>query len=407
MNVNHHHRLTQHILIALVLGALVGIFVPGLSPWVGWMGRIFKLSLGMIVMPLILTSIIDGMGSIANVHQLEKLGFKSFVYFLVTTFMAIALGLFLVITIQPGARETPLFNPGSVSSTSADISSAQVFLNQIDKTIENPFAALANKNVLAIILFAVLFGFALTRIGPLGEKVFEINRAAGLAINKMVEWVMKIAPFGVFGLLVEVLATTGTEVFQDLSWYALCVVLGLSIHLFIVLPALLFIVTRKSPLEFFSQIRPALLVAFSTSSSNATLPVTFKCVEEDAKVDTRISRFFLPLGTTINMNGTALYEAVAAVFIAQLYGVALGFQGQVLIALTAALAAVGTAGIPAAGTVTMAMVLSAAGLPLEGVGLLLALDRPLDMCRTVVNVMGDAVGCVVLDKVARKDLEAA
>ena len=256
--------------------------------------------------------------------------------------------------------------------------------------------------MLAVIVFALLFGAAMTTIGPLGTQFFELNRAINLASIKIVALIMKAAPFGVFGLLVSVVAKSGPEVFRELSSYALCVVLGLGIHLFLFLPALNFYFTRQNPVEYLSKLRPALLVAFSTSSSNATLPVSFSVVEKKLHIDKSISRFVLPLGATVNMDGTALYEAVAAVFIAQLYGVSLGFSSHLVIALTAAFAAVGTAGIPAAGTVTMALILSALGLPMEGVGLLLALDRPLDMCRTVVNIAGDITGCNILHHQQKK-----
>jgi len=233
--------------------------------------------------------------------------------------------------------------------------------------------------------------------------VFDLVHAINMAVTKMVNLIMYFAPFGVFGLLVDVIASTGASVFRELGLYALTVVAGLAIHGFVVLPFLMFAIVRFSPLKFFAGIKPAMAVAFATSSSSATLPVTMKSVEENLNVDKKVSRFVLPLGATVNMDGTALYEAVAAVFIAQLYGVSLGLTSQILIALTAALAAVGAAGIPAAGTVTMALVLSAVGLPLEGIGLLLAIDRPLDMARTAINVTGDAAGCMILDRLTQRE----
>jgi Na+/H+-dicarboxylate symporter len=268
--------------------------------------------------------------------------------------------------------------------------------DQLRNALINPFEALAKQQVLAVIVFTVLFGAAMTTLGPIGLKFFEINRAVNLAIVKIITLIMRMAPLGVFGLLVSVISATGPEVFRELSLYALCVVVGLAFHLFIFLPLLNYLFTRQNPIEFLTKLRPALLVAFSTSSSNATLPITMQTMEQNFNIDKRVSRFVLPLGATVNMDGTALYEAVAAVFIAQLYGVSLGLSSQIIIGLTAAFAAIGTAGIPAAGTVTMAMILSAVGLPIEGVGLLFALDRPLDMCRTVVNVAGDATGCAIL-----------
>lgn len=464
-------NLSRNILISLVLGALVGTFLPEVSPYVSFLGLAFKLSLQMIVMPIVLTSILCGLESIGDIRLLKGLGKRAILYYFSTTMVAVVVGLALVLTIEPGVRSpspqviksiqgitghtnqeveeniaSALFASGSLPEneeqrnavlqhlkvvaanttstqdlkkemlkymgalefrskimsdprvTTLEAPSFQVFFeDQLKNALINPFEALAKQQVLAVIVFTILFGAAMTTVGPLGAQFFEINRAVNLAIIKIINLIMKMAPWGVFGLLVSVISATGPEVFRELSLYALCVVVGLGIHLFIFLPGLNYFFTRQAPWDFLQKLKPALVVAFSTSSSNATLPITMQTMEENFKVDKRVSRFVLPLGATVNMDGTALYEAVAAVFIAQLYGVTLGISGQIIVALTAAFAAVGTAGIPAAGTVTMALILSAVGLPIEGVGLLFALDRPLDMCRTVVNVAGDAAGCTILN----------
>lgn len=469
------NNLSRNIIIALGLGALVGTFAPQVSPFVSWMGLAFKLSLQMIVMPIVLTSILCGLESIGDIRKLKNLGKRALFYYFTTTMVAIVVGLFLVTTLEPGTRppreelvtlvndasgnsddikehilstlvKTDLIANASTmrplleenfdriaafSTTSSEFKKETLkylgslelrsklmgdtnvtptittsfqgfFEGQLRNALINPFEALAKQQVLAVIVFTILFGAAMTTIGPLGLQFFEMNRAVNLSMIKIVQLIMRFAPLGVFGLLVSVISSTGPEVFRELSMYALCVVLGLAFHLFIFLPGINFAFTRQSPLEFLTKLRPALLVAFSTSSSNATLPVTMQTMENNFNVDKRVSRFVLPLGATVNMDGTALYEAVAAVFIAQLYGVTLGLSSQIIIALTAAFAAIGTAGIPAAGTVTMAMILSAVGLPIEGVGLLFALDRPLDMCRTVVNVAGDAAGCSILNDAFKK-----
>lgn len=475
------NNLSRNILLALVLGALVGSFLPQAAPYVGWMGLVFKLSLQMIVMPIVLTSILCGLESIGDIRLLKGLGKRAIFYFFSTTFVAIFVGLFLVATIEPGVRppsaeisalindihgtsphevgdrikhdlgESLAFSDkedelkqaqshiDKLSLSVKDVdqlkketlkylgalelrsklfmatpvqpvatpSYQQFFEDQLRNALKNPFEALANQHVLAVIVFTILFGAAMTTIGPLGLKFFEINRAINLAITKMINLIMYIAPYGVFGLLVSVISSTGPAVFRELFWYALCVILGLAFHLFVFLPGLNFYFTGKNPFQLLNKLKPVLMVAFSTSSSNATLPVAMKTMEETFNIDKRVSRFVLPLGATVNMNGTALYEAVAAVFIAQLYGVTLGISSQMIIAITAALAAAGTAGIPAAGTVTMALILSAAGLPMEGIGLLFALDRPLDMCRTAVNVAGDAVGCSILNGYFKDKKEAA
>lgn len=391
-----HGKLTRNIMVSLITGVVIGYFFPFLNPYVSWLGLVFKLSLAMIVMPIVFTSILDGMASIGDIRHLGQLGSKTLFYYLITTLMAVVLGLLIVVNIKPGIREIPHALAGSAPQITKAMSIHQFALEQINKALANPFEALADKNVLAVIIFAVLLGASLTTLGQAGQDVFKINRTINLAITKIVNLIMAFAPIGVFGLIVDVVSTTGIEVFQDLSWYALCILLGLATHLFIILPTFMYLLSGFSPFKFFVAMRPAMAVAFSTSSSNATLPISYECVEDNLKVDRRISRFVLSLGATMNMNGTALYEAVAAVFIAQLYGIHLDVTSQIIIALTASLAAIGAAGIPAAGMVTMAMVLQAAGLPLEGIGLLLVIDRPLDMCRTVVNVVGDGVVSVIL-----------
>lgn len=466
---SHSRHTTKLIFIALVLGTLVGVFMPQAAPYVSFLGSIFKLSLSMIVMPIVVTAVLGGMATMGDVRKLGQIGGKTLGYFLLTTLLAITLGLGLVTLIQPGKRhasaevqaaiqampisdpslaphalaseilklypsknpeESLLFIENSLTSmqqqgasienmreaadllagslplrervqlasqnTSSTKPSMSEFLEkQIHKALINPFQALANRDVLAVILFAILLGGSLATLGERGQRVFELVGTLNEAVLKIVGLIMRFAPLGVFGLIVDVVSTTGPDVFRELGIYAACVLLGLSSFVFIVLPTLLFIVTKRSPKAFFSALKPAMAVAFSTSSTNATLPVTIRCCEETLKVDKGITRFVLPLGATCNLNGTALYEAVGAVFIAQLFGVSLDITSQVIVALTAALAAIGAAGIPAAGTVTMALVLSSVGLPMEGIGILLALDRPLDMCRTVVNVMGDAT-CAVL-----------
>ena len=468
-------KLSRNIFLALILGSLVGIFLPGLVGYVSFLGLIFKLSLSMIVMPIVVTSILAAFESIGNISNLSNLGVKSISYYISTTFIAVILGLILVTIIEPGVSKPSKSMQQKITNLSqtdlqklalditetvalethqsldsvkmqdfhktleqiaknnssvddlkqksfkligslelrsklakdskptdkSNLSIKDFLLLQIEKTLINPFEALASKNVLAIIIFTMLFGAALTTIGPLKEQIFQINKAVNLSIMKIIHMIMYFCPFGVFGLIAEVTSSLGLEVFSRLGLYIICVLLGLFIHLFIILPIIIYTTSKTSPRQFFKAIRPALMVAFSTSSSSATLPINLQCVEDNLKIDKRISKFVLPLGSTINMDGTALYEAVAAVFIAQLFGVSLDFQSQVIVALTAALASMGAAGIPAAGTVTMSMVLAAVGLPIEGIGIILAVDRPLDMCRTAVNVASDATACVVINSLEK------
>jgi Na+/H+-dicarboxylate symporter len=274
---------------------------------------------------------------------------------------------------------------------------------QIGKLLQNPFVALATNNVLGVILFALCLGLILVRMGEQGRKVLDLAEALNEAMMRFVVIVMKLTPLGVFSLMATQIARSGLDILFLLAKYMICVLLALLVHSVFVLPLILRFFGRVSPLRFFFQVRDALSVAFSTSSSSATLPVSLEVAENNAEIPKRVTGFVLPLGATVNMDGTALYEAVAAMFIAQLYGIDLGMGPQILIFLTAGLAAIGAAGIPSAGTVTMVMVLAAGGLPISGIGLILAVDRLLDMCRTTVNVWGDLIGAAVLARYESKE----
>lgn len=271
--------------------------------------------------------------------------------------------------------------------------------DQVRSILQNPIQAMANRNILAVIFFALLLGGALTTLGERGRLALNFFSTLNEAVMKLVGLVMWMAPLGVMALIAEALAQGGFQALKLLGAYSLVVVLGLSLHAGLVLPTVLALLTKRKPWSYAAQLRPALAISFSTASSAATLPVSMQSVE-NAGVNPRVSGFVLPLGATINMDGTALYEAVAALFIAQVYGVSLSPGQQIVVFLTAVLAAIGAAAIPSAGTVTMAMVLAAVGLPIEGIGLILAVDRFLDMLRTSVNVWGDVVGAAVIEKLA-------
>ena len=393
------------IIIALIAGVVFGAAWPAAAAYVAFLGAIFKLLLVMIIAPLVLASIVCGVGGLGDVRRLGPLGAKTLGYYLTTTFAAVVLGLVLVNVVRPGVPRTQTARAAMaelrkgvhVRKTTAQAQTVSDFLNkQIHKMLRNPFEALANGNVLAIILFALLLGATLTTMGEEGRPLLEFFRSLNAAMLRLTVMVMWFAPFGVFGLMANLMAKTGWEGLKALGAYMVTVMAGLLIHGVIVLPVLLKVFGRRSPLAFFNDMKSALVVALTTSSSSATLPVTMECAQDNAGVPLHVSGFVLPLGATINMDGTALYEAVAAMFIAQLFGIDMTFGQQVLIFLTATLAAIGAAGIPSAGTVTMAMVLTAVGLPLEGIGIILGVDRLLDMCRTTVNVWGDAVGAAIV-----------
>jgi len=393
------------ILLALVLGIAFGGLCPQAVPYVAFLGKIFKLLLMMIIAPLVLSSIVCGVASLGDVRRLGPLGFRTLAYYLVTTFVAVALGLGLVNAIRPGVARNArgreamerFRDQAQATAQSPARQTVREFLHrQIDKTLRNPFEALATGNVLSIIAFALLLGSALTMVGEAGEPLRKMFVSLNAAMMQLTDLVLRLAPLGVFGLMATFMAKTGWQGLEWLATYMLTVVLGLAVHAAVILPALLYVVTGRSPLAYAKHMRDALLISFTTASSSATLPVSMECAERNAGVPGRVVGFVLPLGATINMDGTALYEAVAAMFIAQLYGVDMSLGQQVLIFLTATLAAIGAAGIPSAGTVTMAMVLTAVGLPVEGIAIILGVDRILDMCRTTVNVWGDAVGSAIV-----------
>jgi len=396
--------LHTQILLALIIGVAFGYWLPKAVPYVDFLGVTFILLLKMIIAPLVLSSIVCGVASLGDVRQLGPMGMKTLVYYISTTFVAVIIGLVLVNLVKPGvarsAEERQAFlqtREEAASAVQREPETVGSFLRkQIDKTLVNPFKGLAAGNVLAIIVFALLLGGTLTTMGKQAQPLVDFFDSLNVAMMKIIGLFLRFAPIGVFALMATFMADFGGQGLRKLLLYMATVVVGLAIHGLIVLPLVLHLLARRSPWAFLGQMRDALMIAFSTDSSSATLPVTIECAEQKAGIPSRVSGFVLPLGATINMDGTALYEAVAAMFIAQIYGVEMSLAQQVLIFLTATLAAIGAAGIPSAGTVTMAMVLTAVGLPLEGIGIILGVDRILDMCRTTVNVWGDAVGSAVV-----------
>lgn len=359
----------------------------------------------MIIVPLVASSIITGVAGVGSGKSLGRLGRKTFLYYLATSTIAILTGLLLVNLITPGIQGgEPVRDKLGLTADLGDLEEAtagkgagdliEIFLRMVPT---NPLAAAVRGEILPLIFFCFLFGFFLTRLperlrtvlGDFWQAVFEV-------MMRVTNFVMLAAPFGVFGLVARTTAAAGLEAFGPLALYALTVALALAIHFLITLPTLLTVLGRVNPRNHYRAVAPALLTGFSTCSSSATLPLTMECVGKRAGVSNRVTSFVLPLGATVNMDGTALYECVAVVFIAQAYGIALGPMEQFVVVITALLASVGAAGIPKAGLVMMTIVLSAVGLPLEGVGVILAVDRVLDMSRTMVNIFSDTCGSIII-----------
>jgi len=359
--------------------------------------------LRMVIVPLILTSVVHAAAGL-EVHHLGRLGLRTLAYYLITTAMAVLLGMALVNGVRPGwgaqlgLTETPERFLREGPPTLGDL-----LLHLIP---DNPIDALARMDVLQIIVFGLFLGVALGALGERGATSRRWVEELFQATMLIVHWVLQVLPIGVAALLARAVGKAGWEMAGPLGKYMATVIIGLLLHGGVVLPFLLWALGRMSPWLFFRGVSQALLTAFSTSSSSATLPVTLEVVEGNLKVPKHVARFVLPLGATANMDGTALYEAVAATFIAQAYQVSFTWTQQAMVFLTATLAAIGAAGIPEAGLFTMVMVLRAVGLPTEGIGLILAVDRFLDMCRTTVNVLGDMVGAVILSRWEKKERES-
>ncbi len=380
-----------------VLGVLGGFFLPEIMLAVSFLGTIFLNSLKMVVVPLVVASMIVGVTSLGDVRTLGRTGGKTIAYYLLTTGCSVLVGLILVNIIRPGsglemwAATVPDFVSESQSKTLVDV--------LVGLIPENVIEAAAEGRILPLIVFSLLFGGVLSAIGEKGEPVVALFEGINLAMMKIVHLIIYFAPIGVMALIGGIVAEKHDSLDQlasGLGLYSLTVILGLLVHGLITLPLLLTFLGKKRPWEYFVNVGEALTTAFTTASSSVALPITMEAVEEKNKVDRRAASFVLPLGATINMDGTALYEAVAAMFIAQISGIDLSFGQQVIVFLTATLASIGAAAIPHAGTVMMVIVLAAVNLPLEGIGLIFAVDWFLDRCRTTVNVWGDSVGAAVI-----------
>ncbi len=390
-------------------------FALYVSEIVRFCGDIFLRLLFVIVIPLVVTTMICGITSLGDVRQMGKVGGWTLFYYLSTGAAAVTLGICLVQLIQPGVDTDDTFAYVSEDILDRQDTTVMGTLLEVVRGREgdkgsgmvpaNLFLAATQTNVLSLILFSLLFGGALTTLGEKGKPVVDFFRAANEAVMKIVKLIILLTPLGVFGLIATQIADAGGgDAFcvelARLGWFVATVTIGLAVHL-MVLGAVLAVFARRNPFTYFCAMARALLTALSTDSSSATLPVTIECVEE-AGVSKRAAGFVLPLGATINMDGTALYEATAAIFIAQSLGIPLSGAALVIVFLTATLAAVGAPGIPSAGLVTLLIVLAAVGLPAAGIGTILAIDWFLDRERTSVNVFGDAVGAAVIDRYLRR-----
>jgi Na+/H+-dicarboxylate symporter len=413
-------KLHWQILISLVLavfagylsgteGTLLGIELYAVYTFIG---ALFMNALKMIIVPLIISSIITGVSGVGGSQGLGRLGGKTVLFYMTTSLLAILTGLLFVNMLNPGivngepAREVLGLSQEAVAEVAEKVQGrsasdlSDVFLSMVPPNI---VLAAAEGQMLGLIFFSLLFGFFMTRIDKAsGDLLNRFWQGVADVMMGITDLIMKFAPLGVFGLVAKTVAGIGPEQLDDLAvslgTFTLSVLLALLVHVLVTLPVLLVLVARVNPLAHFKAMMPALLTAFSTASSSATLPLTMECVRDNAGVSNRTSSFVLPLGATVNMDGTALYECVAAIFIAQAYGLELSFVTQFTIVLVALLTSIGVAGIPAASLVAITIILASIGLPAEAIGLILAVDRILDMFRTSVNVFSDSCGAVLIAK---------
>jgi Na+/H+-dicarboxylate symporter len=400
-------ELHTKIILGLVFGALFGVLVGDKALWLQPIGDIFLRLITMIVLPLVFSSLFVGTASLGDIRKLGRIGAKTLLFYFGTTIIAIIIGLLAVNILQPGKyikKETKnQLYKNYIKADKIDIkkvnektSLTDTFVNIVPK---NPAQSFTKANMLQIIFIAIIFGIALTLLPKeRGEPLLNFFNSVSDVSIKVVDIIMKFAPYGVFALLAAIIGKYGYKILITLFTYSITVILALFVHTFIILPFFVKFLSKISIKEFLKKMREVMLLAFSTSSSNATLPVTMETVEKKFKVPSYISSFVLPLGATINMDGTGLYQGVAAVFIAQVYGIHLGLSGQITIVLTATLASIGTAGVPGVGIITLAMILRAINVPIEGIALILGVDRILDMLRTVSNVLGDAAAALVIAK---------
>ena len=396
-------NLTVRILIGMAAGVLVGLAVQGFTSDDHWLqtvliqdvfdagGKVFIASLRLMVVPLVLVSLVCGSSSLADGASMGRLGGKSIGLYLFTTAVAISLALGLALFISPGeggsasqaVEYTPRPSPGL----------KETFLNIFPT---NPVQAMADGNMLQIIVFALLLGTALGRSGDAGQRIRSFFEDLNGVLMRLIVMLISLAPFGVFFLMAKLFSEVGWRDIIELGKYFATVILALVLHASVVYPALLLWLAKTNPLKFYRKMREPMLFAFSTSSSGATLPVTLRTVEKKLGVDNSIASFSVPLGATINMDGTAIMQGVATVFIAQYFHVDLVFTDYLMVILTATMASVGTAAVPGVGLIMLTMVLTQVGLPVEGIALIIGVDRLLDMTRTAVNVAGDATVATIV-----------
>ncbi|RBW67404.1 dicarboxylate/amino acid:cation symporter [Bacillus taeanensis] len=404
-------KLTAKIIGALILGIITGIifnlFAPGIFPTVDTylltpIGQIFLKLIKMLVVPIVFFSIVLGTAGVGDPKKLGRIGAKTIIYFLLTTTIALTIAMSLAYLIQPG--EEGAFDTAEASFEAAEAPPVmETFLNMIPT---NPIQALANGEMLQIIIFSVFIGLGLVKLGKKGETTLKVIEQGNDIMMYLVMLVMRLAPYGAFALIASAIGSAGMDAIQSMFMYFIVVVVALIVHAVVTYGSAVLLLAKQSPIWFFKEFFPAMTVAFSTATSSGTLPISMDVAQKRLKVPESVSSFVQPLGATINMDGTAIMQGVATVFLAQIYGIDLSMGDLVTVVVTATLASIGTAGVPGVGLIMLAMVLQSVGIPVEGIGLILAVDRLLDMLRTAVNITGDASCALVVAKTEEKHAPA-
>jgi len=411
-------RLWLQVLIGMYLGIMLGVMIgPSIgwvepmlantiSDWLAFPGKLFLALIQMIVIPLVFASIIRGLAATEDVEQLRKTGVRVVLYFVLTTVLAIIIGLVVASVIKPGSYIDSQVLQVSVSQIADSANNNQISsinFNELPHKLitllpNNPLNSMAESNMLQVVIFAMMVGVALVAMAPQQSKpMLDLLGSLQEVCMTVVRWAMLLAPVAVFGLMAQLTAKLGLGALIGMAVYVGTVLLGLLILFFVYL-ILVYLVARQKPIEFIKSVREVLLLAFSTSSSAAVMPLSIKTAEEKLKVRPSISQFVIPLGATINMNGTALYQSVAALFLAQIFGIEIGLGGMALIVFTAVGASIGASATPGVGIAVLSMVLDSVGIPAAGIALIIGVDRILDMSRTAINVSGDLVAAKIMDR---------
>ncbi|PFA69459.1 dicarboxylate/amino acid:cation symporter [Bacillus sp. AFS015802] len=401
-------NLTTKIITALILGAVVGLILnifakdlfDILDPYLFTpLGKIFLNLISMLVVPIVFLSIVLGSAGLGDPKKLGRIGLKTIVYFLLTTCIAIVIGLTLAYIIDPGLVEGIDTSQSEGFKTEEAPPVGETLMNIIPK---NPLTAMTEGNMLQIIAFAIFIGFGLTALGEKTKGILKLVEQGNDLMMYLVTLVMKFAPYGTFGLIASAIGSQGSSALKAMWLYFVVVLAALIVHAIITYGGTILLLAKKNPIWFFKNFSPAMSVGFSTSSSNATLPISMDVAQERLGVSKPVSSFVQPLGATINMDGTAIMQGVATVFISQVYNVDLSMEQLITVVLTAVLASIGTAGVPGVGLILLAMVLSSVNLPVEGIGLILGIDRLLDMARTSINISGDAACALFVSETEKK-----